>query len=505
MFPYNQLQLDKDIRGNIPVLKYRSKCRARYLMIFVSPPLTTTSTGTRSGERVPTAGRMHRGSYLCTTPNKQPLLRIYLCVQRFRLYPNIINILPRKKPFRSNMTETFATHFGINNIPYGIAKSSKRTAPQAATRIGDEVIFLSDLSKEGLFKDVSHDLSSIFAEKTLNTFAALPKDVHTKVRAIIQEVHKSGTQKSSSENIKDVELLVPVQIGDFTDFSVSREHVTNAPKALFGTPKLPTTFHNFPMGYAGRCSSIYVSGTNVIRPIGQYLQDKNTVFGASRALDYELEVGAIVGKPLSADAEVHAKDMDDHIFGLVLVNDWSSRDIQGCEMRDPLGPFKGKNFATSISPWVVTLEALKTFEVPAPVHEEPVVPYLDDPNGASYNLIVKAEITRKGTTTTVCKVGFAHMYWTFRQMFAHNAIGGCPLNTGDLLASGTVSGEKESELACLMELTMNGKEPKKLDDGSELRYLEDGDTVRFTAIAGDPNSGVGFGECTGTVQPARSF
>lgn len=403
------------------------------------------------------------------------------------------------------MTETYAAHFGINNIPYGIAQSSTRAKPQAVTRIGDEVIFLSDLSKKGVFKDLSHDLSSVFSEKTLNSFAALPKDVHVQVRTIIQNAHKEDALKDSSENIKDVTMLLPVQIGDFTDFSVSREHVTNAPKALFGTPKLPVTFHNFPLGYAGRCSSIYTSGTPVTRPIGQFLENGKTIYGASRALDYEFEVGAIVGRPLPGNTEVHAKDMDNHIFGLVLVNDWSSRDIQGCEMRDPLGPFKGKNFATSISPWVITLEALKSFEVAAPPHDEPIVSYLDDPNSISYNLTIEAEIVRKGIKTTVCKVGFAHMYWTFRQMFAHNAIGGCPLNTGDLLASGTVSGEKESELACLMELTMNGKEPKKLDDGSELRYLEDGDTVRFTAIAGDSSTGVGFGECVGTVKPARQL
>lgn len=402
------------------------------------------------------------------------------------------------------MAGTYTSHFGINNIPYGIARSSKRSAPQAVTRIGDEVIFLAELSKQAPLAKISANLSSVFAEKTLNTFAAQPKDVHVQTRTAIQELYKSSLHKECSEDIKEVELLLPVQIGDFTDFSVSRDHVTNAPKALFGKAQLPHTFHNFPMGYAGRCSSIYVSPTPVTRPVGQYLENGKTTFGASRSLDYELEVGAIVGRPLAADADVHAKDMDEHIFGLVLVNDWSSRDIQGCEMRDPLGPFKGKNFGTSMSPWVVTLEALNTFEASAPAHEEPVVPFLDDPSNTSYNLTIEAELVRKGSTTTVCKVAFApHIYWTFRQMLAHNAIGGCPLNTGDLLASGTVSGPSESELACLMELTMNGKEPKKLSDGSDLRYLEDGDTVRFTAIAGDSSAGVGFGECVGTIRPAR--
>ncbi|KAJ4286846.1 hypothetical protein N0V90_013099 [Kalmusia sp. IMI 367209] len=346
------------------------------------------------------------------------------------------------------MSQAYSAHFGINNIPYGIACSSNRPLPQAVTRIGDEVIFLADLSKDKSFNEVSQQLFTTFAERTLNNFAALPRHVHTKARAAIQEAYKNGIHKACSENIHHVTLLLPVQVGDFTDFSVSREHVTNAPKALFGIPKLPTTFHNFPMGYAGRCSSIYVSGTPITRPVGQYYQDSKITFGPTKALDYELEVGAIVGRPLAADAVVRAEEMDEHIFGLVLVNDWSSRDIQGCEMKDPLGPFKGKNFATSMSPWVITLDALKPFETPAPVHEEPIVKYLNDPSSTSYNLTIEAELVRNGTTT---------------------------------------------------------RDPAKLSDGAELKYLEDGDIVQFVAVAGDLGAGVGFGECRGWIKSARTF
>jgi len=403
------------------------------------------------------------------------------------------------------MSQSYASHFGINNIPYGIAHSSKRSSPQVVTRIGDQVLFLAELSKFEPFEDIRQPLAEIFAERTLNSFATLPKDAQTQLRAAIQAAYKAGLHESCSEDIKNVTMHLPVQIGDFTDFSVSREHVTNAPKALFGVAKLPATFHSFPMGYAGRCSSIYVSGTPIFRPMGQYVKDSRTVYGASRALDYEFEVGAIVGQPVVPGSNVSAKDMDVHIFGLVLVNDWSSRDIQGSEMRDPLGPMNGKNFGTSISPWVITLDALKPFETPAVSHEQPVAGYLDDPNSVTYNLAIEAEIVRNGTTTSICKVGFSHMYWTFRQMLAHNAIGGCPLNTGDLLASGTVSGVTKQELACLMELTMNAKEPVTLDDGSELRYLEDDDIVRFTAIAGHSGAGVGFGECVGQIKPARAL
>ncbi|PVI04307.1 hypothetical protein DM02DRAFT_640016 [Periconia macrospinosa] len=406
------------------------------------------------------------------------------------------------------MTESYASHFGINNIPYGIASSAKRPSPQAVTRLGDEVIFLAEIAKQGILASLSPPLVPIFSEGSLNTFAALPKSTLERVRNGIQTIINHETHKESSENIKDVTMHLPVSIGDFTDFSVSPDHVQNAPEALFGVRKFPTTFHQFPMGYAGRCSSIYPSGTPIYRPMGQYIEDyaapeKKVIFGASRGLDYEFEIGAIVGKPVPAGAGVYAKDMDEHIFGLVLVNDWSSRDIQGNEMRDPLGPFAGKNFGTSMSPWVITLEALDAFKVPAAKHTQPVADFLHDPNSISYDLTIEGTITRNGTMSRVCKVGFAHMYWTFRHMLAHNSFGGCPLNTGDLLASGTVSGTPISELACLMELTMNGKRPFSLEDGSELKYLEDGDVVSFNARAGGESAGVGFGECVGEIKPAR--
>ncbi|KAF1962597.1 hypothetical protein CC80DRAFT_589093 [Byssothecium circinans] len=405
--------------------------------------------------------------------------------------------------------ETYASHFGINNIPYGIASSSERPSPQAVTRINDEVVFLAELVKEKPFESIDSQLSIIFSEKTLNTFAALPNETHTKVRSAIQAAIKDDLHKECSKNINDVTLHLPVSIGDFTDFSVSPDHVQNAPEALFGKRMFPATFHKPPMGYAGRRSSIYTSGTPIYRPMGQYIEDhtapeKRVIFGPSRGPDYEFEVGAIVGRPVPAGAGVYAKDTDEHIFGPVLVNDWSARDIQGNEMRDPLGPLNGKNFGTSITPWAITLEALKAFQVPAVPHTEPVADFLHDPDSISYDLTIEGGITRNGTTTRVCKVGFAHMYWTFRHMLAHNSIGGCPLNTGDLLASGTISGTEKSELACSMELTMNGKQPFKMDDGSELRYLEDGDVVSSRARAGTEAAGVGFGECVGEILPARA-
>lgn len=280
----------------------------------------------------------------------------------------------------------------------------------------------------------------------------------------------------------------------------------NAGEAIMGVRSYPPAFHAYPVGYAGRCSSIAVSPTPVQRPLGQYIQDyaaaeKKIIFGASRALDYELEVGAVIGTPVQPGTLLKAAGADAHIFGLVLVNDWSARDIQGLEM-NPLGPFNGKNFRTSISPWIVTLDALKPYEVPAPERMRPVAEFMDDVTAPNYGIKLTGEITRKGVRTTTCEVGFETMYWTFRHMLAHHTIGGCGLRTGDLVASGTVSGDAGHEHGCLLELTKNGKVPSKLSDERELRYLEDGDEVRYTGVVAD---GVGFGDCVGVVKAAAKW
>lgn len=407
------------------------------------------------------------------------------------------------------MADNFASHFGINNIPYGIASSSKRQDPQHVTRIGNEVIFLAELADLESISPSARSLSSIFREPTLNSFAALSKDIQSKVRSTVQQVYRSGSHKRASEPIADVKLYLPVQIGDFTDYSASANHVLNAGEAIQGIRAFPPAFHKYPVGYAGRCSSITISGAPVIRPLGQFIEDytvpeKKIIFGACRALDYEFEIGAIIGTPVESGMRLNAKDADKHIFGLVLVNDWSARDIQGLEM-NPLGPFNGKNFITSISPWIITLEALKPYEVSAPARMQPVAEFMDDPASINYDIKLEGEIIRNGTSTTTCTVGFETMYWTFRHMLAHHTIGGCALRTGDLVASGTVSGEQKHQHGCLLELTKNGKVPSQLKDGSELRYLEDGDEVRYTGTVGDGSAGIGFGACIGVIQPARQI
>jgi fumarylacetoacetase len=404
------------------------------------------------------------------------------------------------------MADPYTSHFGINNIPYGIGSSSKRSTPQAVTRIDDTVIFLSELSNTSAFTSISPQLQSTFLQPTLNIFAALPKPLQSQVRSAIQDAYKSKAHTEFSESIKDVTLHMPISIGDFTDYSASVNHVLNASEAVMGKREYPPAFMKYPVGYAGRCSSITIAPTNVVRPLGQYIEDytvpeKKIIFGPTRALDYELEVGAVIGTPVEPGSYLPAKDADAHIFGLVLVNDWSARDVQGLEM-NPLGPFNGKNFRTSITPWIVTLEALQPFAVPAPERMAPVADFMNDPQSTNYRIELESEITRNGGKTTTCKVGFETMYWTFRHMLAHHTVGGCGLRTGDLVASGTVSGEAKTEHGCLMELTFNGKRPSKLSDGSDLRYLEDGDEVRYTGIVGDASAGVGFGDCGGVIAPA---
>jgi fumarylacetoacetase len=404
------------------------------------------------------------------------------------------------------MADPYTSHFGINNIPYGIGSSSKRPTPQAVTRIDDTIIFLSELSNTSPFTSISPQLATTFLQPTLNTFAALPKPLQSQVRRAIQDAFKANAHAEFSETIKDVTLHMPISIGDFTDYSASVNHVLNASEAVTGTRAYPPAYMKYPVGYAGRCSSITIAPTKVVRPLGQFIEDytvpeKKIIFGPTRALDYELELGAVIGTPVEPGSYLCAKDADAHIFGLVLVNDWSARDVQGLEM-NPLGPFNGKNFRTSITPWIITLEALQPFAVPAPERMEPVADFMNDPQSINYRIELESEITRNGKKTTTCKVGFETMYWTFRHMLAHHTVGGCGLSTGDLVASGTVSGEAETEHGCLLELTFNGRKPSKLSDGSELRFLEDEDEVRYTGIVGDASAGIGFGDCGGVIAPA---
>ncbi|OJZ89287.1 hypothetical protein ASPFODRAFT_78773 [Aspergillus luchuensis CBS 106.47] len=410
---------------------------------------------------------------------------------------------------------SYSDHFSIHNLPYGIASSPSHTTPQCATRLHNTVIFLSDLQSAGLFSSIPSLPENIFSNTTLNPFAALPRSTQTQVRHVLQSILQtsstSSLPESSTADITTVTMHLPVSIPSFTDYSASLPHNQHAGQIILNHPAPPPAFFHFPIGYAGRASTISVSGTPVTRPSGHFYdrtdpsfpQTKKVIFGPCRALDYELELGIIIGNPLPRGQGLKAQDAEEHIFGLVMLNDWSARDIQGLEMI-PLGPLNGKNFATTISPWIVTLDALQPFKTPGPEPRVSLPAHLQDPGEFNYDISVVTELEAgSGGSSTVLGRGNAKdLFWSIRQMCAHLASTGCDLRTGDILGTGTVSGEEEGSYGCLLEVTEGGKKRVKLDggDGEERGYLVDGDVVRLTAWAGE---GVGFGECVGQILPAR--
>ncbi|CRK25005.1 hypothetical protein BN1708_014107, partial [Verticillium longisporum] len=326
----------------------------------------------------------------------------------------------------------YSRHFSQKNVPFGIASSAARQRPRAATRIGNTVIWLEALHQNGFFSEIEGLPDDAWSHETLNSFASLPKSVQISVRREVQDAfERNGIDAfpvSATEDIGAVTMHLPVAIGDFADFSCSLEHVKNAGRIIINDERPPPAFFNFPIGYQGRASSIVVSGTEIERPWGQFRNPKamgpdapanepSIIFGPSQKMDYELELAAIIGKPLPMRQRLNAVEADEHIFGFVILNDWSSRDIQGFEMM-PLGPFNGKSVGSTMSPWVVTLDALEPFRSDGQLQLS-VPRYLEDPGRASYNITMKAEIVARGDATTVgtCKV--QDLYWSMRQMTAH--------------------------------------------------------------------------------------
>ncbi|KAL4804983.1 hypothetical protein BDV18DRAFT_161383 [Aspergillus unguis] len=415
----------------------------------------------------------------------------------------------------------YAHHFSIKNLPYGVASSEYRPQ-QCATRLENTVIFLGSLQQSGFFDDIPSLPNGIFSKSTLNDYAALPKPVHIAVRSKLQETLSSGLDalpKAAREDISTATLHLPVSISGFTDFSNSLAHVQNAGRAILNDPSPPPGFFHFPIGYTGRASTVVVSGTPITRPKGHFYDRSNpvpetVVYGPSRALDYEMELGVVVGRSHSQDAGrgIRAKDAEEYVFGFVVLNDWSARDIQGLEMV-PLGPLNGKSFGSMISPWIVTTEALAPFRTAAPEPRAQLAEHLVDVEKGNFDIVMSVEIIHSSSGAsgsdeeTVSRIATGpgrELFWSHRQMIAHLTSCGADLRTGDLLGTGTVSGFGEGEEGCLLESTKGGKEMVKLADGSERAFLLDGDVVRMTAVLGNEDSGVGFGECVGEVLPARS-
>jgi fumarylacetoacetase len=383
------------------------------------------------------------------------------------------------------------TGFGLANLPYGIFSGRGRVR-RTGIAVGDAVLDLGGLTEDPLHLSGS-----------LNELMALGPRAWRELR---EQVTDWLTQPSCRRNVEphllprtEVRMHRPFEVADYVDFYSSQHHAENLGRILRpGTPPLPANWKHLPAGYHGRAGTVEVSGTPVVRPCGQRREDDGVVFGPTRRLDIEAEVGFVVGTPSEPGTRVPVEALAEHVFGVCLVNDWSARDLQAWEYV-PLGPFLGKSFLTSVSPWVVPLAALDAARVAPPPRDVPLQPYLND-DGAPWGLDLTLEVRLNGEV--VSRPPFASMYWTPAQQLAHLTVNGASLRTGDLFASGTVSGPAHDQRGSLIELGEDG--PLTLADGSTRTFLEDGDVVTITATApGADGSRIAFGEVTGRVEPAR--
>lgn len=402
--------------------------------------------------------------------------------------------------------------FPIQNIPFGIC-SAPGIPPHPCTRIGDQVISLRALAEDGLLNGIGMD-TAVFAAPVLNPLMQYGKAGVRRLRERLIDLlrHDNGELRDHPDAVRKAVLPIaaatmhlPVEIGDYTDFYSSREHATNV-GIMFRGPEnalMPNWLH-LPVGYHGRSSSIVVSGTPIRRPMGQMRPkpDEPPVFGPSRQLDIEVETGFITfpGKPLGE--RITTGEAEDRILGMVLFNDWSARDIQSWEYV-PLGPFLGKNFGSSMSPWIVTLDALEPFRTTGPAQDPVPLPYLQTQGPHSFDIPLEAVLKTKGNVETViCRTNFKHLYWSMAQQLAHHTVNGCNVRAGDLMASGTISGPHPGSYGSLLELTWRGTRPLALQDGSERKFLEDGDTIIIRGHAENNSLRIGFGEVSGQILPA---
>ena len=399
--------------------------------------------------------------------------------------------------------------FSIYNLPFGIFSTNKNSK-RVGIAIGNNIIDLLACNELDIFKDLNIN-NNVFENNFLNDFINLGKNKTNKVREIIQQqlTDESSKIKMSSVVIipmNEAEMHLPVRVGDYTDFYSSIEHATNI-GSMFRDPSNPLlpNWRHLPVGYHGRASSIIVSGIDIFRPKGQVmpLDSDKPVFTSSKRIDFELEMGYIIGKNSSLGSSITTDDADNYIFGKVLFNDWSARDIQKWEYV-PLGPFLGKSFASSISPWVVTIEALDNFRVAGPIQNPEVLDYLKFNGLKNYDINLSVSILPEKTNieTIVCKSNFKYMYWNMSQQIAHHTINGCNLNVGDMMASGTISGKSKDSYGSMLELSWGGKKNIELNDGSSRTFIEDYDSVIMRGYCEKDNIRVGFGEVKSKLLPS---
>ncbi len=406
------------------------------------------------------------------------------------------------------------SHFPIQNLPYGVFRRRSGGAPRIGTAIGDNVLDLALLEEQGLLVVPQLSGQRVFHQDQLNRFLALGPGAWSATRAAISRLLQAD-EPALRDNARlreqalvsqaEVAMLLPAQIGDYTDFYSSREHATNVGTMLRGPDNaLQPNWLHLPVAYHGRSSSIVVSGTPVRRPHGQSKPAlvETPVFGPSRSLDFELEMGVLIGPGNEQGQPIPIDAAEQHLFGLVLVNDWSARDIQGWEYV-PLGPFLAKNFCTSISPWVVPLEALEPWRTSGPPQSPTPLPYLQTSKPGTYDIHLEILLQTAGMSRPerISTTNFRYLYWSMAQQLAHHASNGCNLRPGDLLASGTISGLTPDSLGCLLELAWRGTRPLKLASGEERSFLQDGDRVILTGWCQGDGYRVGLGAVEGTVVP----
>ncbi|RME38899.1 MAG: fumarylacetoacetase [Planctomycetota bacterium] len=409
------------------------------------------------------------------------------------------------------------SEFPIQNLPYGVFRRAGE-ASRVGTAIDGYVLDLAALHEAGLFEGTAVAERNVFARDCLNELMATGRNVWSEVRKRLVDLLADGgdpvlrddaaLRERALISMKTVELLLPVRIGDFTDFYSSKEHATNVGIMFRGRENaLMPNWLYLPVGYHGRASTVFVSGHEVVRPCGQIKTDEAAapVFAPSRLLDFELEMGFFVGTGNEPGEPIPIDEAEDHIFGMVLLNDWSARDIQKWEYQ-PLGPFLGKSFATTISPWVVTLDALEPFRAAGPPQDPPPLPYLRQSREGVFDIRLEAHIKseRMEAPVRITETNFKFLYWTPAQQLAHHASNGTSLRTGDLCGSGTISGPTKTSRGSMLELCWKGTEPLRLPDGSQRTFLADGDTLILRGWCAGNGYRVGFGECAGTVLPARA-
>jgi len=419
---------------------------------------------------------------------------------------------PNDPKLRSFIDVDASSDFPIQNLPYGVFSSRDGRAPRIGVAIGDYVLDLWELEQDSRL-DVG-DLG-VFAGSTLNAFMALGPKVWSRTRVRISELlrHDHPELRDNAElralalvPMADVKLHVPIAVAGYTDFYSSREHATNVGVMFRGKDNaLQPNWLHMPIGYNGRASTVVVSGTKVRRPRGQLKPPSAEVpsFGPCKRLDFELEMGFVVGQPSAMGEMLTEKQAEQMIFGFTILNDWSARDIQQWEYV-PLGPFQAKAFATSISPWIVTREALEPFRLHGPAQDPAPLPYLKQELPNNYDLQLDVSLRAGGMNEgkRICRTNFKYMYWSSVQQLMHHASSGCAMNVGDILGSGTISGPDKDSRGSLLEISWNGTEPVELPGGARRTFLEDGDSLVMRGWCQGDGYRVGFGEVEGTILPA---